>query len=497
MKNQRTEQTPFLSKSRFMAGLQCHKRLYLELFQPEIADPVSDSKQALFDSGTEVGALARGICPGGVLIAQDHMHHKEAAAQTAEMLKDRTVPALYEAGFLYDDVRVRADIVVRVDKGMFDLIEVKSGNSVKSEHIPDVAIQVYVLEGCGLRIRRACLAHLNKEYVYPGGEYDIGQLFVTEDITEKVRQLLPDVPALLAEMRAPLVGPEPPQIETGKYCSNPYTCEFYSHCHADEPEHHVSQLPGVRVKLLTALAAAGIEDIHDIPSDFDDLSELQQRVRDCVAGDCVYMSPHLDNELARIQYPAYFLDFETFNPALPIYVGTHPYQVLPIQWSCHVMDESGKVSHEEFLHDGSGDPREPFAESLIDVLNDSGSIVVYSSYEASQIKVLIRDLPHLLEPLAAVLNGRIVDLMKIIKENCYHPDFHGSFSIKAVLPALVPELDYSDLDIQEGSHASMAYAEMIKPETTRKQRQFLRKSLLAYCERDTEAMVRLLGALLK
>ena len=237
---------PRLSKSRFMAGLQCYKRLYLELFQSELADPIGEAQQAIFDSGTEVGALARQICPGGVLIAQDHMHHKEAIAYTAELLADRSVSSLYEAAFLYDDVRVRADILVRVDNGMFDLIEVKSGNSLKSEHIPDVTIQVYVLEGCGLRMGRACLAHLNKEYVYPGGEYDIGQLFVTEDVTEKVKQLLPDVPSMLAGMRAPLVGPEPPPVETGRHCSNPYTCEFYSHCHADEPKHHVRQLPNAR-----------------------------------------------------------------------------------------------------------------------------------------------------------------------------------------------------------------------------------------------------------
>jgi hypothetical protein len=344
-------------------------------------------------------------------------------------------------------------------------------------------------------VRRSCLAHLNKEYVYPGGEYDIGQLFVTEDITEKVRQLLPDVPSMLADMRAPLNEPEPPQIETGRHCSNPYTCEFYSHCHVDEPEHHVSQLPNAREKLLTALALVDIEDIHDIPADFDDLSELQQRVRDCVAGDCVYMSPHLHDELDKIQYPIYFLDFETFNPALPLYIGTHPYHILPFQWSCHIMDKSGNISHEEFLHDSPRDPREPFAESLIKVLGDKGSIVVYSSFEATRIKELLEALPHLSDSLSAILDERIVDLWKIIKDNCYHPEFHGSFSIKAVLPALVPELDYNDLEIQEGRHASAAFVEMIHPDTERKQKEFLRKSLLAYCERDTEAEVRLFDSL--
>ncbi|MFA5055599.1 MAG: DUF2779 domain-containing protein [Dehalococcoidia bacterium] len=485
------EKLPLLSKSRFMAGLQCHKRLYLMLFQPELADEIGEAKQAIFDAGAEVGVLARGIFPGGVLLDQDYMHHKEAMAQTVELLKDKKIPALYEAAFMHDDVRIRADILVRAGRGMFDLVEVKSGNSVKPEHIPDAAVQVWVLEGCGIRVRKACLAHLNKEYIYPGGEYDLQELFVVEDVTDDVREFLPDVPEMLAEMRAALALSEPPDIAPGKHCSKPYDCEFCGHCFRVFPEHYVGQLPGAREKLLRVLAEAGVDDIRNIPNDFIGLNPLQQRVRDCVVDGCVFMGPELSGQLAGIQYPVYFLDFETFNPALPLYVGTRPYQVLPIQWSCHIMDKKGKLSHEEFLHDGSDDPREPFAESLIDVLNDSGSIVVYSSFEASQIKGLIRDLPHLSYELSAVLNGRIVDLLKIIKANCYHPDFHGSFSIKAVLPALVPGLGYGDLEIQEGSMASLAYSEMIKPETSAKRRREIRKNLLAYCGRDTEAMVRL------
>ena len=491
MKHLSESHLPVLSKSRFMAGLQCHKRLYLELFQPELADPISESSQAIMDSGTGIGALARGIYPGGTLIEQDYMHHKEAVIQTVELLKDKSIPALYEAAFMYDDIRIRADILVRVGKNLFDLVEVKSGNSVKPEHIPDTAIQVYVLEGCGLRVRRACVAHLNKEYIYPGGDYDLQELFAVDDVTEKVREILPEVPGLLADMRATLSASEPPDIAPGKHCSKPYDCEFCGHCFQVFPENYVGELPNARAKLLTALAEAGIDDICDIPDDFDGLNPLQQRVRDCVVSDRVYMSPDLKNDLAQIKYPVYFLDFETFNPALPLYVGTHTYQILPFQWSCHIMDKKGKITHEEFLHTGPDDPREPFAESLIDVLNDNGSIIVYSSFEAGQIKGLIRDLPHMSQELSAVLNGRIVDLLKIIKEHCYHPDFHGKFSIKKVLPALVPGLGYGDLEIQEGSLASMAYAEMIAPGTPAKWRREIRKNLLAYCERDTEAMVRL------
>ena len=495
MSNLTREQIPLLSKSRFMAGRQCHKRLYLECFHPELADPVDAGRQAILDTGTRVGELARDRYPGGVLIAEDHLHHNKAVSSTEEALTDPSAQAIYEAAFVHDDIRIRADILKRAGNGMYDLIEVKSGTGVKEEHIPDVAVQLYVLKGCGIPVGRACLCHLNKEYVYQGGSYDLSQLFLVEDKTDKAQLLQPDIPMILEEIRLPLWGLEPPEIKPGRQCSKPYPCAFAGHCLLSEPEHRVIQLPRASERLLSALEDAGIEDIRDIPAGFPGLNENQQRVRDCVVSNRVHLDPYLPGALGQLEYPVHFLDFETFNPALPLYAGTRPYQVIPFQWSDHIITGDGELRHEEFLYDGFDDPREPFARSLLKALGSRGSIVVYSSYEATRIRELAEALPDLSNDLLALLEGRIVDLLALVRNHCYHPEFHGSFSIKSVLPALVPDLGYSDLEISDGGQASAAYAEMVRPETPADRRGLLRESLLAYCKRDTEAEVRLFETL--
>lgn len=482
---------PTLSKSRFMAGLQCHKRLYLECYHRDLADPIGEGLQAIFDSGTEIGELARKLYPGGLLIAEDYLHHEEAIASTKSTLPDTSVPALFEAAFRYDDIRIRADILVRTGDDSFDLIEVKSTTQAKDEHIPDVAIQLYVLKGCGLNIQRSCLGHINREYVYQGGEYDLEQLFRIEDVSDRAIALLPEIPRLLAEMRHPLLNSEPPDIKIGRHCSKPHDCPFIGHCHTGLPEHHISQLPWIRDRLRRTLDEAGIEDIRDIPENFFGLNPIQRRVRDCVVNDHVYINDELSSILENLDYPIHFLDFETFNPALPLYPGTRPYDIIPFQWSDHILYEDGRLRHEEFLHDGPDDPRKPFTTKLLDTLGREGSIVVYSHFEATRLKELAAVFSNLSYELLNLIDTRIVDLHKIIRRQCYHPQFHGSFSLKSVLPALVPDLDYSDLDINDGSMASIAYAEMRRLETPMNRRDFLRNGLLSYCKRDTEAEVRL------
>jgi len=489
------EKIPQLSKTRFLAGLQCHKRLYLECFHRDLADPVDVSQQAIFDAGTRVGELARDLYRSGVLVDYDHFHHDEAVASTEAHLYDPSIPAVYEAGFQFGDIRTRVDLITRVGNDQFDMIEVKSTTRVKEEHLPDVAIQIYVLEGSGIALRRACLAHLNKDYVYPGGHYDLNQLFCEDDITEEAHEFRSDIPSALEAMRLALRGLEPPEVKASRHCSQPFTCPFYGYCHLDEPEHHVSQLPRASQKLLLLLEEAGIDDIHNIPAGFSELNELQRRVRDCVVSNRVYIDQDLADTLAELEPPIHFLDFETFNPALPLYVGTRPYQVIPFQWSDHVMDSDGNLRHDAFLHEGFDDPRDPFARSLLKTLGTSGSIVVYSSFEATRIRELADALPNLSGELLALLDERIIDLLPLLRKHCYHPGFHGSFSLKSVLPALVPGFGYGDLEITDGSQASVVYAEMIHADTPSDRRELLKVGLLSYCKRDTEGLVRLLEVL--
>lgn len=488
---------PLLSKSRFGAGLQCPKRLYLECYSPELAEPPSISQQALMEAGIAVGELARQTFPEGCLIEEPYYQHDAAVTTTLRALADHSLAAIYEAAFTFDGVRIRADVLGRNADESFDLVEVKSSTSVKQEHIPDVAIQRYVLDGSGIAVRRACLLHIDNTYVYDGGAYDLARLFHVEDVTDEARDFVTsEVSSALAEMKEVLRRDNPPELEIGRQCSYPYRCEFYRHCREGAPEHHIEQLPRATRGLLQSLLDAGIRDIRSIPEGFPGVSGNQLRVRDCVIRGQPYVGADLAAALSAAKHPLHFLDFETFGPALPVYPGTRPYQAIPFQWSLHLRDSAGNLTHCSFLHDGEGDPREPFVLSLLDAIEPQGSIVVYTGFEQNRLKELAAAFPQYSDHLMALCD-RMLDLHAVIRAHYYHPGFHGSYSMKSVLPAVVPELGYGDLEIQEGTHASVAFAQMIAPETQESERQQLRQALLDYCQRDTEAMVRIYDALLR
>jgi hypothetical protein len=486
---------PLLSKSRFAAGLQCPKRLFLECYFPDLAKPPDISQRAVMDTGIAVGRLARQRFPGGRVIEEEYYQHASAMTATIAAIADGSVPAIYEAAFVFDDVRVRADVLGRNADGTFDLVEVKSSASVKAEHVPDVAIQLYVLDGSGIAVRRACLLHIDNTYVYDGGSYDLERLFRLEDVSDQACAFVQmQAPNSLASMKEILLREEPPEVEIGRRCANPYECEFYRHCREGAPEHHIEHLPRATSGLLQALLDAGIRDIREIPEGFPGLSPAQRLVRECVVAGQPHVGPGLAAALGAAAHPLHFLDFETFNPALPIYPGTRPYQVIPFQWSLHVQDSRGNLSHYSFLHDGDGDPREAFVLSLLDAVGPRGTIVVYTGFEQRILRGLAETFRQYSEHLVG-LCGRMLDLHAVISAHYYHPGFHGSYSMKAVLPAVVPELGYDDLEIQEGGHASVAFAQMISPETEESERRRLRQALLDYCRRDTEAMVRVIDAL--
>ena len=465
----------------------------MESFHRELIPPVQSAQQALFDSGNTVGALARGLFPGGLLI--NLFAHNRALATTRAALSNDFVSSIYEAAFTFDDIRTRVDLLKQVHSNVFILGEVKSTTRVKREHIPDAAVQVYVAEGSGIKIRNIYLIHLDNTYVFQGEEYELDKLFHREDITSKVRSYIArSLSSDLKRMRDALAQDDVPAIDIGRHCTRPYECPFFSYCRQGLPDHHVEQLPGARADLLDALKAAGIIDIADIFSGFPGLTRLQNRVRDGVASGEPYVGRKLATTLSGLEYPLRYLDFEAFSPALPYYPGTRPYQVIPFQWSMHVQESDGSLEHLEFLHEGTDDPRPGFITSLLGAAGTSGSIVTYSAYETTRLKQLANEFPENADGLLALI-PRIFDLLKVIRAHYYHPEFHGGFSLKSVLPVLVPELGYEDLEITDGSIASIAFAQMIDPNDRKFDKDRIRFALLEYCRRDTEAMVRVNEAL--
>jgi len=485
-----------LSKSKYLSGLQCHKRLYLEIHQRELASEPDEHTQAILDMGTMVGEEARKRFPGGVLVEADHRHPTEALKRTAELVADPSVTAMFEGAFEFDRVLVRVDVLERIrqDDGeakgseAWRLIEVKSSTRVKDVHLDDLAIQSHVLAGAGIALAGVGLMHIDNHYLYPGGELDLERLFALQDVTALVAERLEKVPDRLTAMKTMLAGPSAPAIEPDSHCHQPYDCPFWEHCTKDKPDRWIHRLPGGE-RAFQQLAAQGIQTIDEIPAGFK-LSLIQRRVKDNVE----WVGPRLYAMLRTVRHPIHHLDFETFMPAIPKFPLTRPYQAIPTQWSNHIEAEDGSVRHHEYLCTTPTDPREELAVTLLESLGREGSICVYSSYERAILKSLAEALPLLKRELEQAM-GRLWDLLPVIQEQYYHPQFEGSFSIKSVLPALVPSLGYEDLDIREGGMAALHYYRMVFEETDWVEKERLREALRRYCQRDTLAMVELRKAL--
>ena len=489
------KKAPMLSKSRFLAGLQCHLKLWYQCYNRELIPEVPPSQQAIFDAGHEVGELATQLFPGGILIDEPYFLHKQAVQSTLQAMQDPGVKSIYEAAFAHDGVRIRVDVLERLDDGSWNLVEVKSSTSVKEVYYPDVAVQFYVLEGCGLKINRAGILHINNQYVYDGKNLDLESLFSFGDLTDETMAMQPEIPGQLEELKGMLAVDRAPEIQPSRHCHKPYDCEFWDHCTKDMPEFWVYNISGIGQEKLDELADMGIQAIRDIPETFS-LSQIQDRIRASVSNRQEFISEQLEAELNDVAYPVHFLDFETIGVAIPRYAGTRPYQTIPFQWSDHILYENGKLEHREYLCNEDKDPREEFTQTMLDALGTKGSIVIYTSYETGILNSLIEHFPQYAAELQSVID-RFVDLYAIIRRNYYHPKFYGSFSLKYVLPALVPEMSYENLSIQDGMQASLDYLRMIDSATSEDEKARIRSDLLTYCGQDTLAMVKIRDELLK
>lgn len=469
-----------ITKSQMLSGLRCPKRLWLYTFKPELSRPSFSSRLSI-TNGNEVGRIGRLSYPTGILV--EHIEQPDVAVQeTSRLLHECPDGPLFEAAFVHGGALVRADILVPVDGG-YRIVEVKSSGSIKDHHLIDCSIQLWVLEGAGIQVQQVCVAHVDTSFVY-AGDGDFGQLLIEKDVTDLVRELLPDVPAWLTHHRDIINNPEP-AIRMGSQCKP--DCQFTEQCEAGLTEYPVTILPNGR-KVITDLQDAGIEDVRDIPVGVL-TNERHIRVWEATRTNQPYISPELKDELAKLPYPRFYLDFETINFVIPRWAGTRPHQQLPFQWSCHIERVGETLAHREFLDTSGNAPMRAFAESLIDAVESDGPIIVYGSFESTVIKGLIGFCPDLEDALNEILN-RLVNLLPWLQNHFYHPTMKGSWSIKAVLPTIAPDLDYSQLeDIQNGTLAQLAYMEVINPETAPEVCEQKNLNLLRYCELDTRAMV--------
>jgi hypothetical protein len=479
----------YLSKSLFIRGLQCHKSLYLQKFSPELKDEVSEETQRRFDIGNDAGSLAQQIFPGGMVVPYEGLSHSKQISMTQTLIEQGR-DIIYEAAFSHNGVFVKADILHRGNSG-WEIYEVKSSVSVKDYHKDDASVQHYVISGTGLSVKKVSLVHINPEYVRHG-EIDVHNLFIIEDITETVQGKESFIAEELQKQQTMLKGDEP-VIDIGPHCDDPFACDFHGYCWSHIPSPSVFDYMDKGKPNGFALYQQGIVKMADVS--LDSLGWRQKMQLDGV----LHQKNHIDVDAVRsfietLWYPLYFMDFETtFMVPIPMYDGTRPYQQVPFQYSVHVIHKpGGELEHHEFLADGATNPQKEFIETLLATVPRNACILAWNQgFEISRLKELADAFPEKNSDIDHLINN-IRDLMIPFRDKSfYHWKFNGSYSIKAVLPALVPELSYDNLEISDGGMASSAWLRMIQSNDDDEKSE-IRKQLLQYCGLDTLAMVKIL-----
>ncbi len=477
---------PRLSKSRFVVGHQCHRRLWWETHDREAPELVrSAAEQAILDHGRHVGEVAQRYVPGGVLIDAPHTEPKRRVAETRAAM-NRASRVIYEASFFQDDIFVAVDILHRNASG-WTLTEVKSTTRVKPEHLLDAAVQTHVLRRAGLPVRSVEIMHLDQDCEFP----DLSNLFHRQDVTDEVEELLPAIPREARRQLEMLQGPLPDVPPDDNRCYSPYECPFLSRCWEPAPEHHVGTLYRIRRRKAAQLVEDGYETIDELPDEME-LGDIAERQRRAIRDDRLIVEPGLAAALQPLEEPVAYLDFETLNLPIPCWPGCHPYDQVPVQLSVH--HDSGQ--HYEWIADSPEDPREELALALIEAVRGARTIAAYNSpFERRCIEGLRSHLPHLAKELDDIIE-RLVDLLPIVRNHVYHPGFNGSFSLKSVYPALVGRNGYDGLDVADGGTASVELERlMFDAELGEDERETIRSSLLQYCGMDTQALVEMVATL--
>lgn len=484
-----SEYTPFLSKSRFVKGLQCHKALWLLTHRPELRAETTAQQQAVFDTGHDVGLLAQQLFPGGVEVQFEGVKLGEQIRQTMELI-DSGARTIYEAAFSYENVFVKADIMHRVS-GTWQMREVKSSTQAKEVYINDAAVQYRVVNGCGVPIESVGLVLIDTSYIRHG-ELEPEKLFKWEDITQEVLDRQDTVSAEIRRQQAMLSGSEP-DMDIGPHCSQPYECDFRDYCWAHIPSPSVFDFVDIGKPDGFALYREGIIRMEDTPPEvlgWRQKLQLDGYLNQRNAVDIDATRAFLDS----LWYPLHFVDFETtYMMAVPLFDGTSPFQSVPFQFSLHWQDTpDSSLQHRDFLAVDEVDPLEPFLLALLDGIPDDSCVLTWNkSFEGKILRDLAKFFPQHSRRIEKILEN-VRDMMAPFRsKHIYHWQFDGSYSIKAVLPALVPELSYKELTIRDGGMAASAWLELRATEDL-VERERLRSGLLEYCHLDTLAMVKIL-----
>lgn len=472
-----------ISKFDWLTAQECPAKAWYGL-RISSKDP-NEAAQFRMMQGQEVGEWARRLYPEGILVAGTK--EKGADEITQELIANRKSATLFEATFCSGSFVAKADIL-RCHSDSWHVLEVKSSfsDTVRLDGtIDDLAYTVMVLKRAGLEVVKASLLLISRAYRF-GGSAD--RLFVELDKTTDVLARVEKFEGS-ANCQLDILFNNTPPIPV--LCPACRECDYFKEpCLGAGFAHTVLEIPGLHPKKLQQLSGAGTVDLSLVPPDLK-LNDRQERAKNAAICERVFVDPALEGALNAVSWPCHYLDFETVATVLPLFPGHGCHQQVLTQFSVHHRETmTSETQHSEYLADEGRDCQRELAEALIAATARQGSIIVYSSFEQVRIKALQQMFPDLNGQLQSILN-RLIDLLPFITDFIYHPNFQGSFSIKKVLPALVPDLSYRDLAIRDGDTAITRFALMARGEIKGSDVATTRTQLLDYCRIDTLAMVRL------
>ncbi|MBN2833062.1 MAG: DUF2779 domain-containing protein [Campylobacterales bacterium] len=487
-----------LSKSLYTRGLQCVKFLWLKKYKKDVLTPPDASAQAIFETGNLVGDLACQLFPNGVEIPYEGTTHEDKIIMTQDLI-NQGIKHIYEATFQYEGILVMVDILT-IEDDIVTINEVKSSTAVKDVYLDDASIQYYVLNGLGYDVQRVNIIHINNAYIR-GDELEIHKLFSIVDVSPEVLEKQCNIPSYLEEFRKFLLDKEnEPNIDIGKHCSHPYECDAMEYCWCRQkqiPEYSIFNISRLKSDKKFELYQKGILHFHQIP-DISSFSLSQQiQITSELEQKEIINKEAIQSFLSTLTYPVYHLDFETFQQPVPLWKGINSFMQIPFQYSIHIDYGDGRLEHKEFLGDENSDPREALAKQLVEDIPSNVTVIAYNmGFEKGVIRKLAQNYPDLHGKLINI-HDNIKDLMTPFQtKDYYHPNMKGSYSIKQVLPSLVPEMAkaYKELNlVHHGGEAMQTFANL--PKMDQETRKAYRNALLEYCKLDTLAMVKVLEKL--
>lgn len=494
--------TPLISKSDFQTFRNCPDAFWmLKHAKDKINEtPLSDFQKQIIDQGYEVEAWARKLFSNGVLVEG---YNEEALENTRAYLINEE-KEIFQATFSGDGLLAMCDIIKWNDQlKAWDIYEVKgttSKDKPKKDHYWDIAFQREVLERSNEKVARLYLVELNKEFI-KAGEIDPNDLLSINDITEEIDTMRVEIQSEIGNCKAKLKQSKQPVACDCRYKTRIHHCEAFEFFYPNVPEYSIYDISRIRSggEKITEMIDSDIIAIDDIP-DQNDLTEIQSnQVQVHIYDTIICKTEKIKTELQKLEYPLYFLDYETYPAAVPVFDGCRPFQQVPFQYSLHVQETvDSDLVHFEFLHSKNSNPIPLLTKQLRENIGDTGSVIVWNKkFEGKCNSDMAKQIPELADFLNGI-NERFFDLEEIFKKQLYvRKEFRGKTSIKNILPVLAPKLSYMDLAIQDGGAACNAWKKMIFDTQDLNQKNEICDDLLSYCKLDTLAMVKILEFLKK